>query len=69
MWPSAFSHRAEQIDQGLIRLERLRGEARGSVLRKSEVSKVVFSSIFPLRKPFEDEDENELQVILFLKQA
>jgi hypothetical protein len=41
---------AEQIDQGLIRLQ-ASGVKRGRVLRKSVLSKVVFASIFPVRNP------------------
>jgi hypothetical protein len=50
--PSGGSFRlpTEQVNQGLICLQSLRREPR-RVLRKSEPSKVAFSSIFPVRKP------------------
>jgi hypothetical protein len=46
----AVAGAAEQVNQGLICLQSLRREPR-RVLRKSEPSKVAFSSIFPVRKP------------------
>ena len=45
-----FCDRAQQINQDLIRFPSLRRKAR-NVLRKSELSNVVFSSILPVRKP------------------
>ena len=42
---------AEQIDQGLIRLQRLRREAREGAAEVGAVEGCVFSSILPVRKP------------------
>ena len=47
----AVRDRAEQVDQRLVRLPGLGREARDTVLRKSELSNVVVSSILPVRKP------------------
>ena len=46
-----FCDRAKQVDQGLIRLSGLRRKAGNDVAEVGAVE-LVFSSIFPVRKPF-----------------